>query len=250
MKKIFLLFLILFFGAQICLADETVNVDEDIDTAIAEDTQQSEPLEGYLEYTEPEPDNTVYLEDAVFKNSLNIKSPQKVNSKAVVKNAKQFPSFEPGKFELASKFSTQEYRINPLSTGYTSKVGNFSFGTSYDASINTAQSSYSTSVFTKYEWKHFALKTALSKSTNDSLSAFNDKLFVIPELKLTKRLSLLDIMQTDAMQINKNNKVVLRYTPNFKKYADEVQLELGAGQSFYNNDFIKSSVEFSTRFKL
>ena len=250
MKKIFTLLLIMLLSVPLCLADEPQ--EEDIDSFFTDETESSEPLQGYLEYTtqDQEPENAVYLEDPIFKNSLNLKSPQKVSSKSVPKSAKQLPSFEPGKFELASKFSTQEYEINPVSTGYITKRGNFSFGTTYDASIDTAETNHSSSIFTKYEWKHFALKTAISKNTKGSLDSFNDKFYIVPELKLTKNLSLLDVMQTDVAQINKKNKVVLRYTPHFKKYADEVQFELGAGQTYREDNYINSSVEFSTKFKL
>ena len=116
--------------------------------------------------------------------------------------------------------------------------------------MDNAGASYSTEVFTKYEGKHFAFKTAFSKSTNSSYNSYDDRMYFAPELKLTKRLSIIDALQTDMIQINRKNEVVLRYNPPIKKYADEVQLELGAGQSFYENNYINSSIRFSTRFKL
>jgi hypothetical protein len=150
----------------------------------------------------------------------------------------------------ASKFSSQEYAINPVSTSYVQKFGKFSFGTIYDSSLDSASVNYATSIFSKYEGKHFAFSTEFEKNTNLNNADFNDKIFIVPELKLTKRLSLLDVMQTDVNQINKKNEIVLRYTPHFKNYADDVQLEIGAGQTFYNDDYVKSSVRFSTKFKL
>ena len=41
----------------------------------------------------------------------------------------------------------------------------------------------------------------------------NDKFYIAPELKITKRLSLLDVMKTDVAQVNKSNELILRYTP-------------------------------------
>lgn len=120
----------------------------------------------------------------------------------------------------------------------------------YDSSLGSAQVNYSTGLFTKYEGKHFALSTAFSKNTNCNYDSYSDKFFIIPELKLTRRLSLLDVMQTDVNQINKSNELVLRYTPHFKKHPDDVQFEFGAGQSFYEDTYINSSVRFSTKFRL
>jgi len=57
-------------------------------------------------------------------------------------------------------------------------------------------------------------------------------------------------MKTDVYQINKSNELVLRYTPHMKKYAEELQFEVGAGQTFYADTYVNSSLRFSTNFKL
>jgi len=253
--------LILLFSCQICLAEDFTTGETD--NIFTNDPQTNTELQGYLEYDDtsdetiyldqqPESSqNTVYLKAPANTNSLNINKTTKVGSKSLIPSSiKQTPMTNANRLESASKFSTQEYNFRPTSSSYSVKNGGISFGTTYDSGLDSAQSVYSTSIFTKYEGKYFAFMTAFTKSTNNGYTSYNDKLFFAPELKLTKRLSILDIMQTDMLQINKKNEVVLRYTPSFKKYADEVQLELGAGQSFYENNFVNSSVRFSTRFKL
>lgn len=254
MKKILLLALILLFGAQICFAQE--ESEEDIDSYFTSEPEQATELHGYLEYNQnteeqEQEQNAIMLDSSVLPKTINITTPQKIESKSLISGTKK-PSFQPVQddFKNASKFSTQEYSIKPVSTNYSRKYGKFSFGTMYDSSLNSARLNYSTGIFTKYEGKHFALSTIFSKNTNDNYNYYNDSFSIAPELKLTKRLSLLDIMETDVSQINKSNEFVLRYSPHFKKYADEVQFELGAGQSFYNDNYIKSSVHFSTKFKL
>ena len=255
MKKILLILLMLICFAQICIAEG--ETEEDIDSFFAEDTPAIE-LHGHLEYnnqsqlTEDEQEkNAVRLDDAVITNSINFTEPKKISSKSLISKSKK-PTFHPiqNDLESASKFATQEYDINPVSTTYSEKFGRLSFGTMYNSSLDSAQVNYSTGIFTKYEGKRFALSTAFSKSTNSNYDSYNDKFYIAPEIKLTKRLSLLDVMQTDVNQINKKNELVLRYTPHFKKYADDVQFELGAGQSFYEDNYIKSSVRFSTKFQL
>lgn len=251
MKKIFTLLFILLAAIQCCYADEET-IDE-INSYFVEEAEQSAPLQGHVEYEQDTEDKNAIDLDSINVNHINISKPKSFGSKSMVAGMKK-PSLTPIQEDYAtaaSKFSTQEYSIRPVSTTYSQKYGKLSFGAMYNSSLDSsAQSNYSTGIFTRYDWKYFALSTSYSKSTNSSYDSYNDKIFVAPELKLTKRLSLLDIMQTDVNQINKKNEVVLRYTPSFKKYADDIQFEIGAGQSFYEDNYINSSVRFSTRFKL
>lgn len=214
-------------------------------------------LNGYLQYNqqgeEDVEDSSIHL-DPVENRSVNFSKPKKLNSNDLFADFKK-PSFSPIQDQenleaAASKFSSQEYQINPVSTSYSKKIGRFSFGTMYDSYIDSAQVNYSTGLFSKYETKHFAVSTAFSKSTNSNYDTYNEKIYLIPEWKITKRLSLLDVMQTDVEQINKKNELVLRYTPHFKNHSDDVQFEVGAGQSYYDDNYVKSSVRFSTKFKL
>lgn len=251
MKKILLLILILVFGMQVCLADEETK--EDIDSYFTEEPEQVQELHGYLDYNQgmDEQEQNAIILNTDGTTGINITQPKSFSSKSLISNSKK-PTFHPYNedIESASKFSTQEYNISPVNSVYSKKFGKFSVGTVYNSFLDSAQVNYSTGFFTKYEEKHFALSAGFSKSTNSRYDSYNDKFYIAPELKLTKRLSLLDVMQTDVSQINKKNELVLRYTPHFKKYADEVQLELGAGQSFYDDNYINSSVRFSTKFKL
>lgn len=216
-----------------------------------QDSEQTVELHGYLQYNDQEPQQEAIQLEPVETAHVNFSEPKKIGAKSLISGTKK-PTFHPIQDELesASKFATQEYNIKPVSTSYVQKVGHVSFGTMYDSSLDSASVNYSTGVFTKIEGKYFAIKTAFSKSTNSNYNAYNDTIYFAPELKLTKRLSFLDIMQTDVYQINKKNELVLRYTPHFKKHEDDVQLEFGAGQSFYQDNYVNSSVRFSTRFKL
>lgn len=252
MKKILLLILILVFNLQFCLADEETY--EDINSYFTSEPEQVTELNGYVEYeqnAEDQESDIIQLEESANRNTINITKPQKIESKSLISDVKN-PTFEPiqDNLKALSKNYIPEYSIKPVSTSYSRKFGKFSFGTAYNSGLSSAKTNYSTSIFTKYEGKIFAISTAFAKSTNDNYNYYNDNFFIVPEIKLTKRLSLLDVMQTDASQINKSNQLVLKYTPHLKKYADDVEFQLGAGQSFYNNNYINSSVSFSTKFKL
>lgn len=257
MKKILLLLLILILGFQTCLAQE--DSEEDIDSYFNEEPQtiESPELHGSIEYNQTtqvqeEEQESIYLNPINIKN-VNISQPKKIESKSLISNVKK-PTFQPiqDQMNAASKFAAQEYNIAPISTSYGKKIGKMTFGTMYDSSLDSGSGAQSntTGFFTKYEGKHFAFNTVFSKNTNYNYDSYSDKISIIPEWKITKRLSLLDVMQTDVYQISKRNELVLRYTPHLKKHADDVQFEVGAGQSYYNDSYVKSSVRFSTRFKL
>lgn len=281
MKKIILLLLIMIFAAQFCFAEEP-QTPQATQVSQAEQTAQTEPeetyeeitsyfnteqepeqeseqgqtklLQGHLEYNLKEAEQEeipIKLDESAERSAINISKPQNIKSKSLLSDTK-IPTFQPIQDELksASKFSTGEYNIKSFSTDYSRKFGRFSVGTMYNSSLSKATTGHSTALFAKYDGKHTAFSMGFSKSTNNQKDSFSDSFFIAPELKITNRLSLLDVIETDVYQINKSNELVLRYTPHFKKYTDGIQFELGAGQSFYEDNFIKSSVRFSTKFRL
>lgn len=238
---------------NICFALDDEN--EDINSYFTDDDSQTQNVElhGFVEYNQqpqqPEQES-VYLEP-VEQKKVNFTQPQKIEAQSLLPSVKK-PTFQPlnDKLESASQFSAQANSIKPINTAYSRKYGKFSFGTMYDSSIDSASVNFSTGIFSKYEGKHFALSTAFAKDTYINGDSFNDKIYITPELKLTKHLSFLDVMQTDVNQINKQNDVVLRYSPSFKKFADDIMLEVGAGQTYYQDSYVSSQIHFSTRFKL
>lgn len=253
MKRIILITLLLLLSINICRAEDAIGDNIDGDNVFTDDTPAAEELHGFVEYNEPEEEgnNAIYLKEPININNINISEPKKIGSKSLIPDAKK-PTFQPmgNPLETASKFYTDEYHIKPVSASYSQNLGKLSFGTTFDTYLSSARLSNSTGFFAKFDGKRLALTAIYSKSANNYNSYYDDSISVAPELKLTKRLSLLDVMQTDVYQIDKSNQVVLRYTPHLKKYADDVQFEVGAGQSFYENNFIGSKIRFSTRFKL
>ncbi len=258
MKKILLLILFLsFFSFNFCFADEIEDEEfdnnsgnvEEINNIFTNDPQNTLELHGYLEYDEI-PDTAVYL-DQTAKKSPEFKPPIKITSKSLLTPSNKKPTIPQYKIlDLASKFSTQEYDIRETNSAYSEKAGKITFGTMYNSDLDNAQINYSTGFFTRYDFKKVAFTSGYSRSTNSNYDSYYDKVFFAPEFKITNRLSILDIMQSDVQQIKKKNEIVIRYTPNLKKYADEVQFEIGAGQYFQEDAYVNSAVRFSTRFKL
>lgn len=251
MKKIALIIFMLVFGMNLCLAEDAITDGIDDDNVFTDDTPATQQIEGYVEYTEPTEENAIYMKEPININSINLTAPKKIGSKSLIPESKR-PTFQPmgNPLETVSKFNTEEYTIRPVSTSYSQNMGKFSFGTTFDSALSSARVSNSTGFFAKYDGKHVAITGMYSKSGNNYNTSYDDNFIVAPEWKITKRLSLLDVLQTDIYQIGKSNQVVLRYTPHLKKYADDVQFELGAGQSFNYDTYTSSKIRFSTRFKL
>ncbi len=251
MKKILFLILILAIFINPSFAQD----EEDINSYFVEETPVVEPvsavLDGFIEYNQGFPEEDAVELDFSGTRGLNFTMPKKVESKSLLTNVKT-PDFKPiqDSLDSASRFSSQEYDISPVKTTYSRKFGKFSVGTKYDSFLSGARVNYSTGIFAKYDGKYFAVASTLTKRTNNAYTAYNDTVSFEPEWKLTKNLSLVDIMRTDVYQIDKSNQIVLRYKPKLGKYADDIQFELGAGQRFYEDSYVNSSVTFSTQFKL
>ncbi len=238
MKKFIVCFL-LFLLAQCTFAENTFN-NSDV------------RLEGFLQYNDVADDNEI--ENAIYldleeKKHLKFTEPYSYSYETSKLDKKvDFSPFN-AKMEAASKFSTQEYMISPVSQSLYRKNGKLTFGTAYNSYLDNAEINYQTGLFTKYDAKHFSLTAAISKDTGNDFSKYRDKVYIIPELKLTKRLSIVDVIQSDTDRLSSKNEIKLRYTPKFRQ-DNNLQFEMGIGQSYYENERTKSSLNFSTRIKL
>ena len=109
---------------------------------------------------------------------------------------------------------------------------------------------YSTSMFTRYDGKKYALTGTVSTDTQSIDGSYQSMLGIAPELKLTKALALRDTVKTYMGVPIKKNSISLIYTPQLKKYIDSLRFELGLSQTFYESGYNNASLEFSTKFKL
>jgi len=214
-----------------------------IETPIVE---PSYSLKGGVVYEE---DETIYLDKDIQHPALNIKP---VNTIVPVYT----PVLNGSRIEArralarASKLTGEEYYIAPIFNYVKESAGNFSYGTFYSAAMDSAQMTYSTNLFSRYDGKHYALTGLISSDSQSIDGAYKGMLGIAPEIKLTKSLSIKDTMKAYMGVPVKKNQISLIYTPQFKKYVDSLRLELGASQSFYENGATNSAVEFSTKFKL
>lgn len=247
MKKLLVLFLILLL--QLPALSATDNANEVEETAILNNPKiipQQQTLEGGVSFQE---DSAIYLDKSIERPTLNIKPPNTLIP-VYTPTFKDTRIRERSALAKSSKLSGDEYYIAPIFNYVSEQAGNFSYGTYYGASMDSAQMTYSTSMFTRYDGKKYALTGTVSTDTQSIDGSYQSMLGIAPELKLTKSLALRDTVKTYMGVPIKKNSISLIYTPQLKKYIDSLRFELGLSQTFYESGYNNASLEFSTKFKL
>lgn len=228
-------------------AQATVNTGDAIEHSIIDNPQIiPQPLEGNVTFDD---DSAIYLDKEIERPALNIKPPNTIIP-VYTPTLSDKRIRERSALATASKLTGEEYYITPTFNYVSEQAGHFSYGTFYGASIDSAQMTYSTSLFTRYDAKRCALTGTVSTDTQSIDGSYRSMLGIAPELKLTKSLALRDTVKTYMGVPIKKNSISLIYTPQLKKYIDSLRFELGLSQTFYETGHSNSSVEFSTKFKL
>ncbi|MBR6099304.1 hypothetical protein IKP85_06110 [bacterium] len=202
------------------------------------------PLKGYLDFIEDS--NAISLKKPDKDYALNISVPQKFESLGLSDKDK-IPTTTFAHHVYSRSTDNIQYNIAPFDDvqEYTHK--GFSVGTSYNESIDNSDLGFTTSLYTKYETKYFALKTSYDKNAGVSYSDVIDKFSFTPEIKLNRYVSIKDVITSDITRDRKKNEIILSIKPT----ADErVRFEFGAGHTFdANNELMRTQVKFSTYYK-
>src|SRR5574344_506039 len=216
MKKVLylIIFILVIYVPQCANADDILKpaepeVLEEYDATIEGPIQS---LEGHLEYND-EQEQSKEDSDSIKLNfeerkQINILSPQHFSFETtkMKKSNDNFAIFN-SRIEPASKFSTQEYMIAPMSQSLCRRNGKFSYGTAYNSYLDSAEINYQSSIFTKYDTKRFSITTAYARNTGNDYSNYKDKVYFVPEWKVTNRLSILDVLQSDTDMMSKSNEL-------------------------------------------
>lgn len=229
--------------------DEIVDEeDENIDGQYEMGDMYTDVLKGYAEYNEEEA-NTITLDDSPDELlKLDITKPAKVAKNDYTSLKSSSLKFYDNQY---SKYTGSEYNIAPKSsTNYRTYKG-FSAGTTYDQCIDYAEFEQSSGVFSRYEYKNWAIRTAYSKTVNSTNNNYNDNFYFSPEWKVNQFFSLREVFSADIAKHRRKAEVVLSINPFGNKDTDRMRLEFGASQSYSNtNEILRSQLKFSTNFKL
>lgn len=197
-------------------------------------------VKGYAEYEESA--DAIYLTDENNNFVLNLRVPQKFESKKLVDSKKVKSN------RYFSNYNSEEYSIAPQSLMAVEKHGGFSYGTLFNSGIDTSQLERSTTLFTRYEAKRFSLSSAYKKNNLTAYGLNTDNFYIAPELKLSKIFTVSEVLSTDVTRNRRKGELVLTVNP---AKNDSVLFEVGAGTTYdMNNDRSWSQVRFSTKFKL
>ena len=246
----FLILLLCFIFLPCCAKEKSVQLQNIFITDTSEVEEYIEPdsatLKGYAEYLEGS--EAIHLKDDHDEFVLNLKVPQKINSKSLIEN------YQPeslGKVQTYSKFSTTEYQVIPQGRNTAITAGDITFGTTYDQDVDTAQFEQTAGVYTAYKKGPFRLKTSYKRTIGSTHGNFSDSLYLSPEIQINKMFTIKGILSANMLTKIKKNEFVLSINPFAYTKYDRLNLELGAGQTYsQDNELIRSKVRFSTRFKL
>lgn len=269
MKRYLLLLFILLFRADIVSAIEIdspkavetfnhvvpVQQVQTIDTEVDEheDYYSAEvELNGSVIYNEgvnsmPE----VELQDVV-KPKIKLKTANMIIpvNETHSKSSSVIPIPSRSAFADATRLKGEDYCLIPVWSLVKESLGNFTYGTEYFTCVDTAQLETTMNIYTRYDFKHFAITGGVGSHEKRS-QGYNDSIVKIaPEIKISKSVVIRDTVQAYVMNNVKKNRISIIYTPQIKNHPDVLRFELGFSNSFYAGGRVNSAVEFSTKIRL
>lgn len=218
------------------------------DTSEAEDYIEPEniPLKGYAQYIEDS--EAIYLMDDNNQFVLNLKVPQKITQQTLHDKHEKIFARQP---QLYSKYEAEEFQVIPKEGSSIVTQGPISFGTNMTRDVDYGQLEHVATFFTRYDKGRFAINTAYERTIGSTYNNYYDNLYIAPELKLNKYMSIRNTLTADITRERKKNEVVLSVKPLAKKHGDRLNLEVGASQTYdATNALIRKQIKFNTKFKL
>lgn len=194
----------------------------------------------------------IELDKTVEKPHINLKTSQMI---IPVKDEKIKTSgldiFARSAISSASRITGEEYLVKPVWSYIEEQNGKFSYGTIYSSGIDTAQLQSTMNLYTRYDFKYFAIMGAVgTNESNVEWSRDEKTIQISPEIKLSKSFVIRDTVQAYVNETYKKNKISIIYTPQWKKHPDIFRFELGLSHTYYTGGKVRSAVEFSTRIRL
>ena len=203
----------------------------------------SDVLYGYASYDEEEP---IVLEDSLEEYQvIRIQKPYNYRGGKYIagKKGDYKPSY--------SRFNNMEYTILQAKYDEAEQFGNITTGTAFEQKIDYAELRQVTSIYSKYDAKHYALTTEFSKTVNSTNGDFNDYFSFTPEIKLGQYLSLKETVSANFAKHIKIAEFYISINPFGKRDIDRFNIEMGTSSIFdQNNSLVKNRFKIMTKFKL
>ncbi|MDR1327917.1 MAG: hypothetical protein LBJ74_05880 [Heliobacteriaceae bacterium] len=253
MKKIALTLLTILFS-PLCFAEENLTLPNIFIWTVPDNVQEAGDTDEIMLEPDAERLNAAALKGyAEYKESavyLNVKAPKKLDIKQPTLSEKIALKMQPNRSTARPSLS-DEYSIVSSMNKLERKTGSLSYGTTYSSIVDTdsSQLERTTELFTRYDFKRFALSSSFQKTLGTTSGKTSDIVYLIPEWKINSVFSVQDVIKSNMTSNSRSNEVVLVVKP-FKD-RDKLNFELGAGQTYYENSGVtRSKVRFSTKIKL
>ena len=204
-------------------------------------------LKGYAEYNVEEEEG-IELEVPDFSLiTVNIKKPVSIEEQNY-SHLKTTPLFTQNQY---SKLNSSEYSIAPMYSRKAKQMGAFSAGTVFSQYIDTGELENSSGIFSRFQYKRFAVTTTYTRTLSSTNSTYSDNFYFAPELKLNQYLTVIERLSANPITKNKKAEFILSINPFGEKDIDRLHLDLGATQSYDDeNNLLKSQFKFYSVFKL
>lgn len=225
--------------------DSIVSDDDDVVDELGSDDENDDTDYSDFLYDDSEDDsNAIYLDDT--KNTSQkptIKKIDKIKDLSIDSNSKTTSGNRNYLFDNLKLYNTKT-----TSFGTEKTKGNFSFGSTYDNSINPNQLTQTRTLFTKYQKDNFSIKSSYKNNTLGGFDQqFKGSFSFSPEYKINNHLSVQNVYTVNVMDKSSKNEVVFSLKP-FND--DRMNLNVGASQINYQDTTpSRSQLNFSTQIK-
>lgn len=225
--------------------DSIVSDDDDVVDEFDSDDENDDTDYSDFLYDDSEDDsNAIYLDDT--KNTSQkptIKKIDKIKDLSIDSNSKTTSGNRNYLFDNLNLYNTKT-----TSFGTEKTKGNFSFGSTYDNSINPNQLTQTRTLFTKYQKDNFSIKSSYKNNTLGGFDQqFKGSFSFSPEYKINNHLSVQNVYTVNVMDKSSKNEVVFSLKP-FND--DRMNLNVGASQINYQDTTpSRSQLNFSTQIK-
>lgn len=225
--------------------DSIVSDDDDVVDELGSDDENDDTDYSDFLYDDSEDDsNAIYLDDT--KNTSQkptIKKKDKIKDLSIDSNSKTTSGNRNYLFDNLNLYNTKT-----TSFGTEKTKGNFSFGSTYDNSINPNQLTQTRTLFTKYQKDNFSIKSSYKNNTLGGFDQqFKGSFSFSPEYKINNHLSVQNVYTVNVMDKSSKNEVVFSLKP-FND--DRMNLNVGASQINYQDTTpSRSQLNFSTQIK-
>ena len=219
--------------------NESKNVDANEDEE-EEDIDYNDFLDSDIDDTENS--NAIIL-DTTPNLKPNIKKQSKIKEQKIQLDKNKDSNISS---QILNTYGNDPYEKKTTSFTKEKKVGDFSFGTSYNSSITPNDLSQTRTLFSKYQKDNLSLKTSYQNNTFSSFGQqFNGTFSLSPEYKLNNHLSLQGVYSRNILDKSNKNELIFSLKP-FND--DRMNFNVGASQINYDSGApTRSQLNFSTK---